>query len=218
MRRVYSPPHLSTNWGAVGLWAVLLTLAVFLVLPLTQKLSAFRQDRLLVRSADVTMEAPELTDEPPPPPPPEERPEEPPPPKLDNAPQPLNLNIDLDIAVGSGGALASLAGLADASQSTDMLEAFSLSDLEKRPEIMASVAPVYPADMRKAKVEGTVTLIFILNEEGQVEDPRVDRSSRPEFERPALEAVRKWKFKPGMKDGHAVRTYMKLPIRFRINT
>jgi protein TonB len=218
MRRVYTPPRVSTNWTAVGIWAVVLTLGVFLVLPLTQKLSAFRQDMLMVRSADVTMEAPDLADEPPPPPPEQEEPEEPPPPKLDSAPQPLNLNVDLDVAMGSGGALASLASFADTGASTDMLDAFSISDLEKRPELMASVSPVYPADMRKAKVEGTVTILFILNEEGRPEEARVDRSSRPDFEKPALDAVRKWKFKPGMKDGQPVRTYMKLPIRFRINS
>ena len=130
----------------------------------------------------------------------------------------MNLNIDLDVAVGSGGALASLASFANADQSSKMLDAVSLTELEKRPELMVSVAPQYPADMRKAKVEGTVTIVFILNEAGQVEEPNVQSSSRPEFEKPALDAVRKWKFKPGMKDGKPVRTYMKLPIRFRINS
>jgi protein TonB len=216
MRRVYTPPRVSTNWGVAGFWAIALTLAVFLVLPLTQKLSAFRQDRLMVRPADVAMDVPDLVEETPPPPE-EEKPEEPPPPSLDDAPKPLNLNIDLDVAMGSGGVLASLAGFADGGDGSDMLDAFSLSDLEKRPEVMASVAPAYPPAMRKAKIEGSVTLIFVLNADGRVEDPRVERSSRPEFEKAALDAVRKWKFKPGMKDGEAVSTYMKLPIRFRIN-
>lgn len=201
----------------MGFWAVALTLGVFLVLPLTQKLSAFRQKQLMVRPAEVTMEVPDF-EEPLPPPPKEEKPEEPPPPSLDDAPPPLNLGIDLDVAMGSGGVLDSLKSFADAGDGSEMLDAFSLSDLEKQPEVMASVAPVYPAAMRKAKIEGSVTLIFVLNADGRVEDARVDRSSRPEFEKPALDAVRKWKFKPGMKDGEAVSTYMKLPIRFRINT
>lgn len=218
MRRVYTPPRISTNWGAVGLWAVLLTLAVFMVLPLTQMVSSFRQEQLMVRPADVSMEVPPDFDDPPPPPPEEEKSEEPPPPSLNDAPQPLNLNIDLDFAAGSGGVLDSLKSFADAGDGSDLLDAFSLSDLEKRPEVMASVAPVYPADMRKARIEGTVTILFILDQEGRAEEARVERSSRPEFEKPALDAVRKWKFKPGMKDGQAVRTYMKLPIRFRINS
>jgi len=217
MRRVYTPPRVSTNWGAVGLWAVVLTLGVFLVLPLTQKLSASRQALLTVRSADVTMDVPEF-EEPPPPPPPEEKLEEPPPPTLDDAPKPLNLNIDLDFATGSGGVLETLGNFSAAGESADLLDAFSLSELENRPELVASVQPAYPTDMRKAKIEGSVTLVFILNESGAVEEPQVQRSSRPEFERPALEAVRKWKFKPGTKDGQPVRTYMKLPIQFRIQS
>ncbi len=33
---------------------------------------------------------------------------------------------------------------------------------------------------------------------------------------PALEAVRRWRFRPGMKDGQAVKTHMRLPMRFRV--
>jgi TonB family protein len=56
---------------------------------------------------------------------------------------------------------------------------------------------------------------FVLSESGRVEDLRIESSSRPEFEPPALEAVRRWRFKPGEKNGEPVRTYMRLPIRFR---
>jgi len=72
--------------------------------------------------------------------------------------------------------------------------------------------------LRKAKVEGVVTLIFVLDETGRVEDPRVENSSRPEFEKPALDAIRKWRFSPGQKDGQAVRTYIRVPLRFRVTT
>jgi len=71
--------------------------------------------------------------------------------------------------------------------------------------------------LRKAKVEGVVTLVFLLDETGHVEDPRVENSSRPEFEKPALEAIRKWRFSPGMKDGQPVRTYIRVPMRFRVS-
>ena len=130
----------------------------------------------MVRPAEVTMEAPDF-EEPPPPPEEEQEEPEPPPPSLDDAPEPLNLNIDLDFASGGGGVLESLKSFAQGNEAESMLDAFSLSDLEQRPEVVASVAPIYPADMRKAKIEGTVTLIFILNAQGSVEDPRVKRSS-----------------------------------------
>jgi protein TonB len=97
-----------------------------------------------------------------------------------------------------------------------LLDAFDVSDLDRRPEAISQVAPAYPSELRKARVEGTVTLVFVLGEDGRVEDPRVESASRPEFERPALEAIRKWRFKPGMKDGEPVRTYLRLPMRFRV--
>jgi protein TonB len=218
MRRVYTPPTNKSGplWPVVG--ALLLTLAVFLVLPLTQMVSSGVQKQLQLSKVDAAqIEAPPEESEPPPPPPPEEK-EEPPPPQLTDAPQPLNLNVDLDIAVGSGGALAGFGQFGGTEEGGNLLDAFDVSDLEKRPELLASVSPQYPPELRKAKVEGAVTIIFVLDETGRVEDPRVENSSRPEFEKPALDAVRKWKFKPGMKDGEAVRTYMRLPLRFRIAT
>ena len=35
------------------------------------------------------------------------------------------------------------------------------------------------------------------------------------FERPALDAVRQWKFEPGLKGGQRVGCKMRVPIRFK---
>jgi periplasmic protein TonB len=91
-----------------------------------------------------------------------------------------------------------------------------VSELEKKPEPVSQVAPAYPAELRKARIEGLVTLVFVLNEDGRVEEPRVENSSRPEFEKPALEAIRKWRFRPGVKAGQPVRAYVRIPMRFRV--
>ena len=122
------------------------------------------------------------------------------------------------IAVGTGGALAGFGQFGGGDEGEGLLGLFDVADLEKKPELISSIPPQYPAELRKAKVEGAVTIVFVLGEDGRVEEPRIENSSRPEFEKPALDAVRRWKFKPGMKDGEAVRTYMRLPIRFRVTT
>lgn len=164
------------------------------------------------------------------PPPQEEEPPAPPPDaeskKDDVAPPVLGEDIaplapvmaDLDLAAGAGGYLPGfVTGLSAASTGVETaLDTFDVSELERRPEVVAQVAPVYPAELRKAKVEGTVTVVFLLTEDGRVEEARVQDSSRTEFEKPALDAVRRWRFKPGMKDGNAVKTHMRLPIRFRV--
>jgi len=196
--------------------ALAITLAVFLVLPLTQMVSSYAPRELLVSRLDTTvLQSPNDLEESPPPPPDEPPPDEPPPPLAD-AEQPLNLNVDLDLVVGSGGAMAMAGFGSGESVAEQMAQALDISDLDKPPSVVSSVPPTYPAALRRARIEGTVVLVFVLNETGRVEDPRVESSSQAEFEQPAVDAVRRWRFRPGEKDGEAVRTYMRLPIRFRV--
>jgi protein TonB len=95
---------------------------------------------------------------------------------------------------------------------------FSLAELDNRPVPTSQSAPVHPRSMLKAKVEGMVVLLFVVNESGRIEDPRIETSSHPDFEKPALDAIKRWKFKPGQKDGKPVATYIRQPIRFSISS
>lgn len=220
MRRVYNPPTSGGNWITIAISAIIMTLAVFLVLPLTQMLSSHVQKKRFLSTVDLAAPPPPPDIEAAPPePPPEPEPDQEPPPQLSDAPRPLNLNISLDVAMGDGGALSSLSesSFQSAAQNLSNL-AVDMSDLDNKPVLLASTAPDYPPALQKSGVEGSVTILFLLNESGLVEDPRVERSTRPEFESPALDAVRGWKFKPGMKEGQPVRTFMRLPIQFKIST
>ena len=123
--------------------------------------------------------------------------------------------------MGSGGALAGFGEDLERSRRSNRSRGgrFDVADLEKRPKPCPKSRPPYPAELRKAKIEGLVTLVFVLDENGRVEDPRVENSSRPEFEKPALEAIRKWRFRPGQRRMvKPVRTYVRIPIRFRVST
>lgn len=203
----------------VWLGAAALTLVVFLVLPLTQMASSRVQRlRLLTSVQTVSLETPPAVEEPPPPPPAEE-PTEPPPPALADSAPSMNLSVDLDIAVGSGGVWAGLpASLLAQASLTSLGDAWSMEEVEQPPELVAAVPPAYPPALRRAGVEGRVVVVFVVDEQGRVLDPRVERSTRPEFEGPALEAVRKWRFRPGQKDGQPVRTFLRQPIRFSLGS
>ncbi len=213
MPKVYPSPRFGQDRLWTFLAAVGLTALVFGVLPFTTAISGMRQRQLMLRPADLAAPPPASEVEPPPPPPKEEKPPEPPPPTAET-PQPIPLLANLDLAVGSGGALAGFGDLRSLAAADEGSDTFDVADLEKRPEPVSQAGPVYPADLRKARIDGNVTVVFVITEEGRVEDPRVENSSRPEFERPALDAIRKWRFRPGMKDGQAVRTYAKQPFRF----
>jgi protein TonB len=94
-------------------------------------------------------------------------------------------------------------------------EAFSMSEIDQRPRPIQQVAGTFPQEMRSKSVEGVVTLIFIVDESGRVVNPRVEKSSHPAFEAPALEALRQWKFEPAVKSGKRVSCRMRVPMRFQ---
>lgn len=75
----------------------------------------------------------------------------------------------------------------------------------------------YPELQRRAGVEGTAILQFIVSAEGTVEDLFVVQSSGNDgLDRAALEAVRLTRFTPGMVDDEPVRVRFALPITFRL--
>lgn len=81
---------------------------------------------------------------------------------------------------------------------------FNVGDLDQQPVARVRPAPAYPYDMRRAGINGSVVVEFIINTEGDVIQTQVVKSSHREFEMPALQAVQKWKFKPGRKGGRVV--------------
>jgi protein TonB len=92
--------------------------------------------------------------------------------------------------------------------------AFSMSEIDQKPRPVHQTSPMYPATLRGKKIEGVVTVIFIVDASGKVNSPRVEKSNNPAFEKPALDAVRKWKFEAAVKGGERVACRMRAPIRF----
>ena len=150
-------------------------------------------------------------------PPPPEPEEADPPPELNEQSAPLSLSdLDLDVSAGSGGVFGGRFAFGGGGQALAEAAIFDIADLDQRPRPISQVEPRYPLEMKKAKITGSVVLLFVLNEGGRVEDLRVEASSRPEFEKPALAAVRKWRFKPGTREGKAVRSYVRQQILFNL--
>lgn len=104
--------------------------------------------------------------------------------------------------VGKGGAL------------DDSLEkAFSLAEIDQKPRAIFQAAPVYPAGKRAPEV--VVSVVFVVDRTGKVTNPRVGKSTDPAFEKPAVDAVKQWKFEPAIKAGQRVSCKMRVPIRFQ---
>ena len=93
----------------------------------------------------------------------------------------------------------------------------SAAELDSRPRPIFQATPQYPVELRKQKVEGTVNVVFFVDKDGKVLNPQVETSSHPAFERPALEAVRQWRFDPGTRKGEKVQFKMRVPISFHVS-
>jgi protein TonB len=84
------------------------------------------------------------------------------------------------------------------------------------PSVLYKVDPEYSEEARKAKYSGTVVLSLIVDEEGRARSIRVVRSLGLGLDEKAMEAVAKWKFKPGMKGGVAVNVRAQIEVNFRL--
>ena len=84
------------------------------------------------------------------------------------------------------------------------------------PSVLFKVDPEYSEEARKAKYSGTVLLSLIVDPDGKARDIRVVRSLGLGLDEKAMEAVAKWRFKPGMKDGRMVAVRATIEVNFRL--
>jgi TonB family protein len=84
------------------------------------------------------------------------------------------------------------------------------------PSVLYKVEPEYSEEARKAKWQGTVVLSLVVDEGGKAQGIKVVRSLGLGLDQKAIEAVEKWKFKPGMKDGKSVPVIATIEVNFRL--
>ncbi|HEV8200163.1 MAG TPA: energy transducer TonB [Candidatus Polarisedimenticolia bacterium] len=127
-----------------------------------------------------------------------------------------------DFGGAGGGSLASggrigVTGIGGGDGGT-LDDILSAAELDGRPRPVFQATPQYPAELRKQRVEGTVNVVFFVDKDGRVSNPQVETSSNPAFERPALEAVRQWRFEAGTRKGEKVAFKMRVPISFHVSS
>jgi periplasmic protein TonB len=86
--------------------------------------------------------------------------------------------------------------------------------IDTPPRILSVVKPVYPPFALRARVAGVVILRVLVSETGLPLDVEVIKGVNGGLTEAAVDAVKRWKFEPGRRNGAAVRTWTTIPIPF----
>lgn len=119
--------------------------------------------------------------------------------------------------MGKGGVIAIPTGNPSGGVGKGVSQVFDVANLDQRPEARFQPRPKYPVALKRAGIMGSAVVQFVVDASGDVRDAVAVRSSHKEFERAAVEAVLKSKFRPGKKGNAVVNTRMEQEIEFKLS-
>ena len=111
---------------------------------------------------------------------------------------------------------------AESSRASDMVESgnevYAEGLVEERPALLSAPAPVYPALLKQAGIQGRVMLPAVIDTTGRVEPAsvRIMKSSHPAFDQPTRDWILKALFRPGRLHGRGVRVSIHLVVDYSI--
>ena len=77
--------------------------------------------------------------------------------------------------------------------------------------------PKYPPEEQRRGVQGTCVLIVSIDANGGVLDVVVERSSgNRNLDRAAVQAARRWSFRPEVRDGRKIASRVRVPVDFKL--
>jgi protein TonB len=82
--------------------------------------------------------------------------------------------------------------------------------------LIHDVAPQYPPEAGRARIEGTVVLLAVIGTDGSVKDVQVE-NGLPILAQAAINAVKEWRYKPYMIDGEPVEVDSRITINFTLS-
>jgi TonB family protein len=81
-----------------------------------------------------------------------------------------------------------------------------------------SPQPEYPDALLPRQINGEVLIDFAVDEKGVVSETALRGTTNPDFVLPALQAVRRWTFRPAMQGDLAVPDVKRFPVKFFVYT
>lgn len=95
-------------------------------------------------------------------------------------------------------------------------EVLAVEGTVTKPEAIAKAEPLYTETARRARIEGKVTIEAIIDKHGNVVSTRVLDSLPLGLDKAAVDAVKKWRFKPATQNGQPVNVRYILAVNFAL--
>jgi TonB family protein len=86
----------------------------------------------------------------------------------------------------------------------------------QQAKLVSQVRPVYPADAKAQRIQGSVKLEAVIGKDGKVENLKV-LSGDPLLAPAALEAVRQWQYQPTLLNGNPVEVVTQIDVNFTLS-
>jgi len=96
----------------------------------------------------------------------------------------------------------------------EQLSQMEKNDGNRKAKLIYKVEPEYPDDARARKIEGSVQLGLTIDHDGEPQNIQIKRSLDPSLDQAAVDAIRKWRFEPAMKNGQPVSMWVVVEIYF----
>jgi periplasmic protein TonB len=84
------------------------------------------------------------------------------------------------------------------------------------PQVIFNPEPSFSDEARKAKVQGVVMLYLVVGKDGKPYNIRVGQSLGMGLDEKAIEAVKRWRFKPATLNGEPVATQIGVQVDFHL--
>jgi TonB family protein len=91
-------------------------------------------------------------------------------------------------------------------------------EVDRKARVIYHVEPEYTPDAREKKIEGTVVLTLTIDHEGLPQNIQVKKSLYPSLDQSAIEAARRMRFEPAIKNGQPVSVFISVEFNFAVES
>jgi TonB family protein len=119
------------------------------------------------------------------------------------------------IGIAAPAASGPLPNLVGSTVPSPVLQRLSISQGVSQGLLIKKVAPAYPANALRMRIEGAVQLSATISKEGNIAEVKV-LSGDAQLSRAATDAVKQWKYKPYLLNGEPVEIQTQITINFKL--